>query len=129
MQRTDPYLNDLLENVSFKGPTSLRRGQDHRTAIHAGDVVVYEESNAPGIQVMAAVMGFKAVRSNAGSDVNMRIFAPRLCGSQELFRIMDSLQSYRAAVRLQQVDFESQDHAQGLKDGDDFKQGLAAYTN
>ena len=83
----------------------------------------------PGIQVTAAVMGFEAVRSNAGSDVNMRIFAPRLCGSQELFRIMDSLQSYRAAVRLQQFDFESQDHVQGLKDGDDFKQGLAAYTN
>ena len=40
VQRTDPYLNYLLENVSSKGPTSLRRGQDHRTAIHAGDVVV-----------------------------------------------------------------------------------------
>jgi hypothetical protein len=124
--RTDPYLNYLLENVSSSGPTSLRRGQDHRTAIHAGDVVVYEESN--GNQVMAAVMGFKAVRSNPGSAVNMRIFATRLYGSHELFRIMDSLQSYRAAVRLQHVDFESQDHAQVLKDGDDFKKGLAAYT-
>ena len=96
-------MNYLLENVSSSGPTSLRRGQDHRTAIHAGDVVVYEESN--GIQVMAAVMGFKAVRSNPGSAVNMRIFATRLYGSHELFRIMDSLQSYRAAVRLQHVDF------------------------
>ena len=128
MQRTDPYLNYLLENVSSKGPTSLRRGQDHRTAIHTGDVVVYEEPNAPGIKVMAAVMGFKAVRSNPGSAVNIRIFAARLYGSHELFRIMDSLQSYRAAVRLQHVDFESQDHAQVLKDGDDFKKGLAAYT-
>ena len=128
VQRTDPYLNYLLENVSSSGPTSLRRGQDHRTTIHAGDVVVYEESNAPGIQVMAAVMGFKAVRSNPGSAVNMRIFASRLYESQELFRIMDRLQSYRAAVRLQHVDFESQDHAQVLKDGDDFKKGLAAYT-
>ena len=128
VQRIDPYLNFLLENVSSKGPTSLRRGQDHRTTIHAGDVVVYEESNAPGIQVMAAVMGFKTVRSNAGSTVNTKIFAMRLYGPQELFRIMDSLQSYRAAVRLQHVDFESQDHAQVLKDGDDFKKGLAAYT-
>ena len=46
MQRTDPYMNYLLEFFLSSGPTSLRRGQDNRTTIHAGDVVVYEESNA-----------------------------------------------------------------------------------
>jgi hypothetical protein len=50
VQRIDTYLNFLLDNVSSKGPISLRRGQDHRTTIRAGDVVVYEESNAPAFK-------------------------------------------------------------------------------
>jgi hypothetical protein len=56
-------LDFLLENMHSSGPTSLRHGQNHRSAIHAGDVVVYEESNGPGIKVMAAVMGFNVAQT------------------------------------------------------------------
>ena len=32
--RVDPFLTFLLDNMSSSGPTSLRRGQNHRTTIH-----------------------------------------------------------------------------------------------
>ncbi len=41
---------------------------------------------------------------------------------------MDILQSYRGAARLQNIDFESQVHSADMKDGIDFKAGLAAYN-
>ena len=127
--KVDPFLENLIDNFSSSGPTSLRRGQNHRTTIHSGDVVVFEEPNSPGIKVMAAVMGFRLARtSGGGSAINTQIFATRLYGFKELFRIMDSLQSYRGAARLQNIDFESQDHSADLKDGIDFKAGLAAYN-
>jgi hypothetical protein len=71
------------------GPTSLLHGQNRRSAIHAGDVVVYEESNGPENKVLAAFMGFKVELSNSGSAassaLNMQIYARRLYGPQELF--------------------------------------------
>ena len=128
VETVDPFVNFLIDNISSSGPTSLRRGQNYRTTIHAGDVVVFEEPNTPGLKVMAAVMGFRAARTNsAGSDVNMQIYATRLYGFHELFRILDRLQAYRAS-RLQHVDFDSQSPDPDLKDDVDFKAGLAAYT-
>ena len=127
--RVDPFLTFLLDNMSSSGPTSLRRGQNHRTTIHAGDVVVYEEPNKPGIKVMAAVMGFRVARTNAaGSAINMQIYATRLYGFKELFSILDNLQTYRGAARLKHVDFESQLHAADLRDAVDFQAGLAAHN-
>jgi hypothetical protein len=41
---------------------------------------------------------------------------------------LDILQSYRGAARLQNIDFESQVHSADMKDGIDFKAGLAAYN-
>ena len=99
--KVDPFLEYLIDNFSSSGPTSLRRGQNHRTTIHSGDVVVFEEPNSPGIKVMAAVMGFRVARTSAGgSAINTQIFATRLYGFKELFRILDSpsLQSYRGAA-------------------------------
>ena len=128
VETVDPFVNYLLDTISSSGPTSLRRGQNHRTTIHVGDVVVFEEPNTPGLKVMAAVMGFRAARTNSsGSDVNMLIYATRLYGFHELFRILDCLQTYRAS-RLKHVDFDSQSPDADLKDADDFKAGLAAYT-
>ncbi len=60
--------------------------------------------------------------------MHMQIFATRLYGFKELFRILDSLQSYRGAARLQNIDFESQVPGADLKDGVDFKAGLALKT-
>ena len=127
--RVDPFLTFLLDNMSSSGPTSLRRGQNHRTTIHAGDVVVYEEPNNPGVKVMAAVMGFRVARTKAaGSAINMQIYATRLYGFKELFSILDNLQTYRGTARLKHLDFESQSHAADLRDGVDFQAGLAAHN-
>ncbi len=73
--KVDPFLEYLLDNFSSSGPTSLRHGQNHRSTIHAGDVVLFEEPNVPGVKVMAASMGFRAARTTAaGSAINMQIF-------------------------------------------------------
>ncbi len=110
---TDPYLDFLLENMHSIGPTSLSSGQNHRSAIHAGDVVVYEESNGPGIKVMAGVMGFKVACSNSGSTAS----SARL---QDVDFLKSNSGSTASSARLQDVDFESQVQVLGLTDGEDF---------
>jgi hypothetical protein len=94
-QRMDSYLNFLLENVSSKGSTSLSRGKDHRTTIHAGDVVVYEESNSPGIQVMAAAISNPRAARPAISN--------QRCGSTSAKRALTAKRAQeRSALRGQQ---------------------------